>query len=538
MHSYFLTYNKAKGINEDTHSGPNEVRIVQGAPGEQSSLMASISPGSSISVPDYYNGRSLYIAVQAEVEDSGVNFVPVTVSLETILCTVDNDCIGNISTCNTSTCTAGTCVYSPLPDCCGNGICETSGGEYCSTCPTDCVSPTDCNELDGRSDVTVGGSSSTAAYGIKFNVDILSDISFYEIEADLSLGVTEGANIEAKIYTKVGSYDSSTTSWELVFSGSPTSTNYKITMPFTAIQISQVGSIRAFYISLQEASTLAWEKPGVLVSNSDATISLAEILAKQINDEIPGTVNFGGTDSFLGGLKYNYEQTTTTTSAPTLSSVPSALPSDQPSLLPSDQPSLLPSDQPSLLPSLSISPSLFPSEEPSMLPSDEVSFRVLEDMISLILYFKSHSSPIYLQPSILPSDVPSISSVPTKQNLDSSAPSRSSNPSGYPSASPSISNNPSNSPITGTKSPTKAPSKAPSKSPIKAPSKSPSKIPSKSPSKTPSASPVSLATCKDSGVKFLKQSNKGIVKKDCSWVGKQRLIRCGFNGVASHYPNT
>ena len=197
VNSYFLTYNKAKGINEDTHSGPNEVRIVQGAPGEQSSLIASISPGSSsVSIPDYYNGRSLDITVGTEGVDAGVNFVPVLVSQETITCTVDNDCIGNISTCNTSTCTAGgTCEYSLIPDCCGNGICETSSGEYCNNCPTDCVSPTDCDELDGRSDYYFGGSSSSAAYGIKFNVDVASEISFYEIEADLSLGVTERANI-------------------------------------------------------------------------------------------------------------------------------------------------------------------------------------------------------------------------------------------------------------------------------------------------------------------------------------------------------
>jgi len=134
--------------------------------------------------------------------------------------------------------------------------------------------------------------------------------SFYEIEADLSFGVTEGTNIAAKKNTKVGSYDSSTTSWELVFDGSPASTNYKITMPFTVNKTSKVGSIRAFYISLQAASILAWEQPGVQISNSDAIIFLAEILAQQINDEIPGTLNFGSTHSFLGGLNYNYEQTT------------------------------------------------------------------------------------------------------------------------------------------------------------------------------------------------------------------------------------
>jgi len=51
-------------------------------------------------------------------------------------------------------------------------------------------------------------------------------------------------------------------------------------MPFTAVQISQAGSTRAFYISLQAANTLAWERPGVEASNSDATISLPEILAQ------------------------------------------------------------------------------------------------------------------------------------------------------------------------------------------------------------------------------------------------------------------
>ena len=38
----YLTYNKAEGINKDTGSGPNKIRLVKGSPGMPSLLVASL----------------------------------------------------------------------------------------------------------------------------------------------------------------------------------------------------------------------------------------------------------------------------------------------------------------------------------------------------------------------------------------------------------------------------------------------------------------------------------------------------------------
>lgn len=47
---YFLTYNKREGMNENTHSGANQLRIVQKLEKGQSILVASIGTESEYKI--------------------------------------------------------------------------------------------------------------------------------------------------------------------------------------------------------------------------------------------------------------------------------------------------------------------------------------------------------------------------------------------------------------------------------------------------------------------------------------------------------
>ena len=414
--SYFLTYNKAEGINADTHNGMDDVRVVQGASGEKSLLVASIDRNSSTNIPNYLNGRSLQITVGVEGTYTGttdgteVNYVPVTVAQETISCTTDSDCTSNLDTCYAANCSsANVCEYTASSNCCGNGVCDSNEG--CGLCSLDCILPTHCNEIDGKSDNSIGGLSSSSAYGIKFNVQVASDILFYEIEADTT---NQSDAVQAKIYTKAGSYDLNAdeplSNWDLVFNGtSSTPDFYKVTMAFTSRQTSLAGTTRAFYITYDNPRQFYFGSDEV-VTNSDATIEVAEVTREQTSTNMPDSVF--ASRSFLGGLKYDYQQTeTSSTLVPSnnLSAKPSMSigPSNQPSTQPSTSmpPSIVPTSQPSM----SMSPSSEPSIDPtiSMLPSDEPSSKPSSSTAPS----NWPSAPSVLpsdEPSVLPSDEPSV----------------------------------------------------------------------------------------------------------------------------------
>ena len=182
--SYFLTYNKVEGMTDGTLEAQNKIVVVQGAPDEQSWKLAEIGPGQNVQFPDFYNGRNLIITVGAEVSDGSVDYLPVTVKQEVITCSANSDCV-SATACTTGACISGTCAYTMAADCCGNGICELIDGG-CGTCTADCVSPTDCNEIDGLPDNQGVGSFSSSVYGIVFDVILKTNVWFYELEADLA----------------------------------------------------------------------------------------------------------------------------------------------------------------------------------------------------------------------------------------------------------------------------------------------------------------------------------------------------------------
>ena len=80
----YLTYNKAEGINKDTGSGPNKIRLVKGSPGMPSFLVASFSPGATHTIDNFYNGRDLIIATSVEASVGEVDCIPLTIALEAV----------------------------------------------------------------------------------------------------------------------------------------------------------------------------------------------------------------------------------------------------------------------------------------------------------------------------------------------------------------------------------------------------------------------------------------------------------------------
>lgn len=159
--SHFVMFNKVEGINLNTGEAQNQVTVVKGAASTESWLEKKIAPGGSHSFPDFYNGRALEITVGTEAQDGDINYIPVTIAQEVIPCTADADCRSNLFVCNTASCVSSVCEFSLETNCCGNGSCESN--EFCSTCSLDCLYPTNCNEVDGKDDGSIGKFSTASS---------------------------------------------------------------------------------------------------------------------------------------------------------------------------------------------------------------------------------------------------------------------------------------------------------------------------------------------------------------------------------------
>ena len=479
--SYFLTYNRAEGMNANTGEANNKIVVVEGAPNEQSWKLAEIGPNGIYTFPDFLNGRDLVIQVGAEASSSDINYLPVTVKQEAITCNYVSDCPSATQSCTTLSCDSNVCTYSPTSNCCGNGICEESD-QGCGECASDCVVPTHCNEI---ADTSWGGNYyGTSVYGIVFDVDITTAVQFYELEVDLYR--RNGAGVVAKVYTKSGSYtnDNDLDNWQLVFNDTSTvRDSFKSLMTFSSKVSTDGVSTQAFYISYAEGGQFI---AGLdeRVSNSDMTIKKGYITPEQSENDL---VRYGTAASFKGGIKYNYLITSPSelpSNEPSVlpSDEPSVLPSDEPSVLPSDEPSVLPSDEPSVLPS--DEPSVLPSDEPSVLPSDEPS--VLPSDEPSVLPSDEPSVLPSDEPSVLPSDEPSV--LPSDDPSDEPSVLPSDEPSVLPLDEPSVwpSDEPS---VLPSDESSVLPSDEPSALPSDEPSDQPSVLPSDEPSKVPSVTP-------------------------------------------------
>ena len=328
--SYFLTYNRRKGINSGTMDAFDQIVVVEGAPSEQSWRMAKLSPGENFAFPDFEDGRDLEISLGSAASDGSVDYIPVTVKLQTVGCSSDSDC-STTQPCQSGTCTLGACVFTAQQSCCGNGVCESSDGG-CGACSSDCTFPTNCNEIDYKSDSSYGGFYGDNAFGIAFDVSMTTDVNFYELEAD----VLTASGIYTKVYTKSGSYatDSNLNNWQKVFDGVSSPSGYQTLMKFSSTVFSGAGSTRAFYISFGTGGVFIFGQ-NFSASNGDGTILPAGTIVRTQESETLPNALFSG--SLEGGVKYDYASADTTpaptpvpTPAPVADFTPAPTPAPKP----------------------------------------------------------------------------------------------------------------------------------------------------------------------------------------------------------------
>lgn len=260
----YLTFNVKEGITNQTGDYPGEVVIVEATPGDnwsQSLLVSHLRAGQDYVISNYKGDRDLVIQVTAIGTDNGIiDYASVIVKLDNSNCSKSSHC-NDSDQCTTDSCVFGKCVYTISPGCCGNGVCELSAGETCSTCPSDCTAPTNCNEL-------VGPGSWIAVPGYQgFMMDIkaindihLQSISFYSYNSVSDTGV-----ITASIYTKsetwVGS-EKKSFRWQLisdslqingertsVYFDSPNSVVFHYEVPLSSPANIDSSKTQAFYIS-------------------------------------------------------------------------------------------------------------------------------------------------------------------------------------------------------------------------------------------------------------------------------------------------
>jgi hypothetical protein len=302
--SYFLTYNRKKGMNSGTLESIDKIVIVQAAPSAVSWKIAQLGPGETYKIDNFLNGRDLEISTGTASSDGNVDYIPVNVKQQTKFCSSNNDCVAN-EKCTTGECNFGVCVFSLNSNCCGNSICEASDNG-CNACPEDCSFPTNCNEIDGKDDGTIGGFENNAAFGVVFDVTVTTDVFFYEIEADL----TQNNNgVPVKVYTKEDSYSSASggdlNNWEKIFDGISSSPNFfKSSMTFSQRVFSESGSTRAFYISYTIGGAFFFGLD-LTATNVDGTIFPGKTLRIGQGSSLPTTQS--STGSFLGGLRYDYK---------------------------------------------------------------------------------------------------------------------------------------------------------------------------------------------------------------------------------------
>lgn len=267
-------------------------------------------------------------------------------------CSTSADCNDN-NDITEDVCVQGQCQYSAQSGVCGNGICEPTNFEFCNTCPEDCTSPNDCNEISFFSSST---SSSSAVYGIMFDIESTQDITLLEVQVTLSAG-----SYTLKLYSKEGSYvgsEFSAVDWTVLFESSVSVQNgIPYAIPLSVPAPIAGGTQHAFYLSVDKSFVFAYNGGfnvgDIVIENSDMKIFAGRTNGANFGSFYP----YSGYQKFLGKIKYNYGLVecfdehcgNEVSTMPT--SYPSDSPSDSPSEASSDLPSKAASDAPSTEPS-------------------------------------------------------------------------------------------------------------------------------------------------------------------------------------------
>jgi hypothetical protein len=353
---YFIAFNGKQGINSGTVEDGNKVLITQGtANTSQPSLkVAKLGVGQSYKISNYDGtGRDVTITVNSI---SGSDSADVSVQCGPDLCSADSEC-DDFNSCTTNTCD-GACNFSPISDCCGNGMCEP--GETYFTCFEDCA--------EGPFDVL-----STLC-----NSCYIQDGNMFDVEAkDSEIAITSlkmrtytAGTIKAEVWTKAGTmigseYNSG--AWTKILDHTFTTSSWTMMqLPDFASPVEiAAGGRQAFYVTLEAAGDVLFSlgTSYSTVSGEDANLRIFE-----------GTYNVypfggkGGPAIWNGEITYMKNGGGTFTVAPTPNPTPNPTPAPTPNPTPAPTPN--PTPNPTPAPTFP-APTNQPTPDPTPVPTPD-----------------------------------------------------------------------------------------------------------------------------------------------------------------------
>lgn len=218
-------------------------------------------------------------------------------------------------------CELGKCRNVPIPNICGNGICEKDNGEFCSSCPKDCVAPTFCDKL-GQNGNFDGYSASSTVQGVTFDVKAITRIAVTGVD----FNVNDGGVINVKLFTKatdtgarrdrrkLSEWSQIAESDVEVVDGVASITGLNISIEPDSTQSFYGTFAKSQYILIQENV----DTEEAVKSNEDIEILAGEAFGSSFDDP----VDLGPT-AFAGAVNYDKQDVDPVTYAPTPAPTPS-----------------------------------------------------------------------------------------------------------------------------------------------------------------------------------------------------------------------
>ncbi len=257
-------------------------------------------------------------------------------------CSTNQDCDDNNDLGTTDICDRGTCKNKPIPGVCGNGICEPSSGESCSSCLKDCFAPFYCNKLGQDGDFE-GEESSSGVRGVLFDIEATRGLSISGIDARVS----DDNAVGAKVYFNVQPTNQGTrrlqenlSEYIKVFDSSSIPVNddgtVSLSFPDMAVDL-QKGYSATVYVTLDQSGRLMYqsdfEEGAIAKRNEDLKIFAGKTTGSDINDVGSST----DLKTLVGTLNYDYINLEDATMSPTKSPSATLSPTQAPKTPPPTQ---------------------------------------------------------------------------------------------------------------------------------------------------------------------------------------------------------
>ncbi len=242
-------------------------------------------------------------------------------------CSTNQDCDDNNDLGTNDICDEGICKNEVILGVCGNGICEPSYKESCSSCVKDCIAPFYCNKLGQGGDFE-GEQASSDVQGILFDIKASRGLAISGIDVRVTNGDPIGGQVFIKkiptvqrkrrlqedlsTYTKV--YDED----EI-----PLNEDGTVTLNFPGAEVElDAGDSASIYTTFDQSGRLMYQgnlKDGeVAKSNEDVQIFAGQTSGNDITD----IDSDSDAKTLVGTLNYQYINLDDATLFPTQSPAP------------------------------------------------------------------------------------------------------------------------------------------------------------------------------------------------------------------------